>query len=213
MLEILIVRHGHSVANELGIFAGATDVPLSLIGNKQAELVSNYILQHYTIDAIYSSELQRAKNTVALVSEKLNVPIRTNSSFNEIYGGKWENRTFEEIYEKYPQDLLCWRDNIANSRCTEGESFIDLCKRTINGLKTVAEKHKSGRIIIATHAGATRAILSTLLNLSDEECAKLGWVSNASITTLLYNGENFTVKQISYDEYLSSLKTSLPKNI
>ena len=95
MLEILIVRHGHSVANDLGIFAGATDVPLSQIGNQQAELVSNYILQNYTIDAIYSSELSRAKNTVSLVSEKLAIPIITNPSFNEIYGGKWENETFE----------------------------------------------------------------------------------------------------------------------
>ena len=213
MLEILIVRHGHSVANELGIFAGATDAPLSQIGKQQAELVSNYILQNYTVDAIYSSELQRAKNTVRLVSEKLNLPIITNSSFNEIFGGKWENQTFEEIFKKYPEDLLCWRDDIANSRCTDGESFVELCKRTVPALEAVAEKHSSGRIIIATHAGVTRAILSTLLKLSPEECAKYGWVSNASITTLTYSNNNFTIKEVSYDEYLSSLKTSLPKSI
>ena len=66
MLEILIVRHGHSVANELGIFAGATDAPLSQIGNQQAELVSNYILQNYTTDGLSSAVLKNilSKNGV-----------------------------------------------------------------------------------------------------------------------------------------------------
>ena len=213
MIEFLIVRHGHSVANEKGIFAGATDVPLSETGMKQAELVSNFILENYSIDAIYSSELSRAKDTVKKVSEKLNLPIITNPAFNEIYGGKWENVTFEEIYKKYPEDLLRWRNDIANSKCTEGESFSALRKRTINGLNSLAEKHEGERVIIATHAGATKAMLCTILNLTNEECANFDWVSNASITTVTYNNKTFTVKQFSYDEYLSSLKTSLPNNI
>ncbi len=213
MIEFLIVRHGHSVANEKGIFAGATDVPLSETGKKQAELLSNFILENYTVNAIYSSELTRAKDTVKKVSEKLNLSIITNPSFNEIYGGKWENVTFEEIYKLYPNDLLRWRNDIANSKCTEGESFSDLRKRTINGLNLLAEKHEGERIIIATHAGATKAMLCSILNLTNEECAKFDWVSNASITTVIYNNKIFSVKQFSYDEYLSSLKTSLPNII
>ena len=86
-------------------------------------------------------------------------------------------------------------------------------KRTINGLISLAEKHEGERVIIATHAGATKAMLCTILNLTNEECANFDWVSNASITTVTYNNKTFTVKQFSYDEYLSSLKTSLPNNI
>lgn len=213
MIEFLIVRHGHSVANEKGIFAGATDVPLSKIGKKQAELVSDYIIENYSVNAIYSSELTRAKDTVKKVSERLNVPIITNPAFNEIYGGKWENVTFEEIYKKYPEDLLRWRNDIANSKCTDGESFSNLRERTINGLKSLTVNHDGERIIIATHAGATKAMLCSIMNLSAEECAKLDWVSNASITTVIFNEGKFSLKQFSFDAYLSSLKTTLPNNI
>ena len=72
MVKFLIVRHGHSVANEQSIFAGITDVALSKIGEQQAEAVSNYILNNHQIDAIYSSQLSRAKNTIKKVSESLN---------------------------------------------------------------------------------------------------------------------------------------------
>lgn len=213
MIKFLIVRHGHSIANEKSTFAGITDIPLSETGKKQAKAVSEYILQNYKIDAIYSSELTRAKDTVKLVSETLNIPIITNSSFNEIYGGKWEGLTFERIYQLYPNDLTCWLTDILNSRCTEGESFSELSARTVKGLKNLTVDNEGKTVLIATHAGALRSLLSGILNLSASECANLGWVSNASLTTIIYDNGNFSITQKGYDEYLNSLKTALPKNI
>ena len=213
MVKILIVRHGHSVANEKQIFAGATDVPLSEIGKKQAELVSNYILNNYSVDAIYSSELSLAKNTVIKVSETINLPINTNNSFNEVFGGKWESITFEEIYNKYPNDLLTWLNDIGNSRCTDGESFSELRKRAFEGLKEIAKQNEGKTLVLATHAGVSRALICAILNLSNDESNRIGWVSNASITTVIYNNGSFSLEQIGFDEYLNELKTSLPKNI
>ena len=213
MVKFLIVRHGHSVANEQSIFAGITDVALSKIGEQQAEAVSNYILNNHQIDAIYSSQLSRAKNTIKKVSESLNIPIITNPAFNEVYGGKWEGLKFEEIYNLYTEDFVTWLNDILNSRCTDGESFKQVCQRTSQELKRLAEGNEGKTILIATHAGALRSIVTSLKNLNNEECAKLGWVSNASTTTVIYQDGNFQIQKMGFDEYLNDLKTALPKNV
>ena len=67
--------------------------------------------------------------------------------------------------------------------------------------------------MLATHAGVSRALICAILNLSNDESNKIGWVSNASITTVIYNNGSFSLEQIGFDEYLNELKTSLPKNI
>lgn len=44
---LLFVRHGQSIANENGIFAGHLDVPLSELGQKQAVELKDYLLSRY----------------------------------------------------------------------------------------------------------------------------------------------------------------------
>ena len=215
MITFYIVRHGYSLANDANVFAGRTDVPLSEIGLRQAECVSAYILNNLKIDSIYSSELQRAKQTISKVAISLNLPIITNPNFNEIWGGKWEGLSFDEINKKFSKDIYVWRNDISNSICTDGESFKELKKRTFSTLKMLAENNlnENKNILIATHAGVIRSLLSSIMNLSDEECNKIGWVTNASITTVKYKDANFTIEKISEDNFLTSLKTQLPKNI
>ena len=57
---LLFIRHGQSMANVSGVFAGQLDVSLSELGRKQAEELKEYLLSKYKIDAIYSSDLSRA---------------------------------------------------------------------------------------------------------------------------------------------------------
>ncbi len=212
MVTLYLVRHGHSVANDEKFFAGNSDVGLSSIGKQQAQLVSDYILNNLEIDKIFSSTLSRAYDTISKVSEKLNLPINKNSGFNEIRGGKWEMLTFEQIIASYGEDFASWQTNIYDSRCTGGESFKEVMYRTFNELTKVAKNNNGKKILIGTHAGVIRAIITAINNLSSQECNALGWVSNASLTTIIYENEKFEIQSISYDEYLNGLTTSLPKS-
>ena len=213
MVTLYLVRHGYSVANDQKFFAGNSDVELSDIGKQQAKLVSDYILNNLKIDKIYSSSLSRAYDTIFQVGEGFNLPIIKNTAFNEIYGGEWEMLTFEQVLSNYYSDFICWKNNIYESRCTGGEGFKDVITRAYSELKKIAENNNGKNILIGTHAGVIRAIITAIKNLSAEECNSLGWVSNASLTTIIYQNEKFEIKQTSYDEYLNGLSTSLPKNI
>ena len=82
MTKFIIVRHGQSKANENGYLVGCTEAPLSTLGKKQAELACKYILNTYKINAIYSSPLSRACNTVKQVANELNLPMPDGNRTN-----------------------------------------------------------------------------------------------------------------------------------
>lgn len=117
---LLFVRHGQSIANENGIFAGNLDVPLSELGQKQAVELKDYLLSRYKIDAIYSSDLSRAYATVLPTAEAIKIPIQKDTALREIDGGKWEGMLQKEIAVEYPQDYAVWHNNTGLSRCTGG---------------------------------------------------------------------------------------------
>ena len=70
MTKFIIVRHGQSEANLKEIYAGRFDVPLTATGKKQAELVTEYVLKTYRVDAVYSSPLLRARETVKEIAPR-----------------------------------------------------------------------------------------------------------------------------------------------
>lgn len=65
MAELILLRHGESLWNKLDIFTGWVDVPLSKKGIEEAIAVGEKI-QNKPIDAIFTSTLIRAKETIAI---------------------------------------------------------------------------------------------------------------------------------------------------
>ena len=112
MTKFIIVRHGQSEANLKEIYAGRFDVPLTATGKKQAELVTEYVLKTYRVDAVYSSPLLRARETVKEIAIKAGVPLLLCDGIEEIFGGEWEGKTLPEIAKNYAKDALLWKDDI-----------------------------------------------------------------------------------------------------
>ena len=73
--EIVVVRHGETVANKQGVLQGHLDTPLNETGVIQAQAIAER-LKNRSFDAIYSSDLQRAANTArAIVAHHSQVDI------------------------------------------------------------------------------------------------------------------------------------------
>ena len=75
MVTLLLVRHGESLYNMQRCFTGHSDIPLTELGEKQAELTAQYLTEHFKVDAIWSSDLQRAKSTAKPCADRLGLPI------------------------------------------------------------------------------------------------------------------------------------------
>ena len=193
---LLFVRHGQSIANENGIFAGHLDVPLSELGQKQAVELKDYLLSRYKIDAIYSSDLSRAYTTVLPTAEAIKIPIQKDTALREIDGGKWEGMLQKEIAVEYPQDYAVWHNNTGLSRCTGGESMQEVQSRGIAAVERIANKHLGQTVLIATHAGFLRAMQCYWQKLPLSKMKDITWVPNASVTEVRYSNDDYELVRL-----------------
>lgn len=211
MAKILLIRHGQSEGNIKRVFCGRIDYSLTPAGKEQGEETCKYIYSEYKVCGIYASELIRAKQTVEKLSALTGIPITAKKEFNELYGGKWEDRTVPFIAENYPDDFKVWQENVGEARPTGGESFSELRERVFRGLKEVSDdcRGKDGVAVIATHGGVIRTIECVLRGLTLSEMKNVPWVNNASVTTVSSKDGEFCLERVGYDAFLGDKRTKM----
>lgn len=205
MTKFIIVRHGQSKANEGGYLAGVTDVPLSSLGEKQANAVCQYILNKYKIDAIYSSPLERACNTVKGVADALDLPIIKEDNLIELDFGELEGLTLENIKANYDNAYGKWANDPGVYVPKGGEAMIHLQARVVEKLKEIAKKEGEKTVLIGSHSSVIRALQCYIQDLPLEKMKNTPWVVNASLAEINFDGENFYIFKYGYDGHLINL--------
>jgi len=213
MVTLILIRHGESQANRQRIFAGQIDPDLQNKGIKQAKLTAKYIVEHYNVDKIYSSDLQRAYKTALCLAEELNIEITQDKNLREIHGGEWEGIKFSDLPVKYPKEFNIWMNHIGLSCCVGGESVKQLGDRIMRAITKIAEENEGKTVAVATHATPIRAVQSIIQSGSVEAMENIPWVSNASVTVLEYDNNVWKIIEVSKDEHLAELKTELPTSV
>mgnify|MGYP001616981591 CR=1 FL=1 len=77
MTRFLLVRHGETPWNDQARYQGQEDIPLSEQGWAQAEHLAERLASE-SIDAIYASDLARARDTAQVVARRLGKPVMWN---------------------------------------------------------------------------------------------------------------------------------------
>ena len=213
MTHLILIRHGQSQANLERRFAGIYDAPLTALGERQAALSAAYVAKNYKISRVYASDLRRAYFTGKAAADACGVEIVPDRRLREISAGAWEGMLFDEIVEKYPEDFGLFMTDVGASRATDGESVAELAARVMDALHDLAEHHDGETVVIATHATPIRAAQSLVSYGDLAHMQSLKWVSNASVTDLVYDKGAFHFDLISHDEHLAGLVTKLPDTI
>ena len=212
--KIIMIRHGQSQANAESRFAGHSDFDLTDLGRQQAKCAADYLRKCGIVpDVIYSSDLKRAHNTALPIAEEFGLPINDTEGLREIFAGDWEGRLFDEIKEEYPDLFGCWFGDNGNCRCPNGESVAELGQRVFECLAEIGEENRDLTVAVATHATPIRALQAITTYGSVSEIKKVPWVSNASVSTVIYDKGTFTFEESGYDKHLIGLTTELPKDI
>lgn len=186
MSRFYLVRHGETVWNKQSRYQGQSNVPLSDTGRMQAKILSRR-LENEAIDLIYASDLDRAIETANIIAEPHDLEVVCSKSMRELGFGIWEGLTYDEIINKWPESMKKWQNDPLNVKPPNGETLAELMERTSDFLMAVAKNHPDKTILIATHAGPIRAILSVLLDLKWEFFWKFK-ISNTSLTIIDYDG-------------------------
>jgi phosphoserine phosphatase len=150
-MQIVLLRHGATDWNLQGRCQGSSDRRLTEVGLRQAEQISTQ-LSNETIHAVYSSSLERARQTAQLVSRPHNLPVMIEDDVRELDHGELEGLTFNEIKEKYSEFLTVWRTAPAEIRVPGGERLADVAQRAWDALTRIAERHQEEHtVVVVSH--------------------------------------------------------------
>jgi len=147
---LLLVRHGETDWNAEGRLQGQTDRPLSDFGRRQARQLAE-ALEGEELEAIYSSDLARARETAEIVGERLGLPVELDPDLREKDWGTWEGLTSVE------------RDRVE----FVGESTDEHRDRILRSLRRISERHPGeGRILVVTHGGSMRRVQTAAMGMA-----------------------------------------------
>ena len=208
MTEIYLVRHGYTKSNELDVFLGQQNIDLTDKGRKQAECVGEY-LKDKNISMIYSSDLDRACQTAEPLSNAIKLPIIKRENLREIAAGEWDWVSYEQINEKYSDAWWYWGNDICNSYCVGGETFLEVQERVYGEMVKIAEESDGKTITVFSHGTSIKSFLCKVLGLTGKEANDLTYPGNASVTRLLYDNGKFTADYVGYNKHLGELATNL----
>ena len=124
MTTLLLVRHGETDWNAEGKLQGHTDRPLNAYGRRQAQTLAERFASE-SIDALYASDLSRARETAEILGAKLGLGVEVDPDLREKNWGNWEGLTSEE---RLQVDY-------------EGETSEDHRERTLRAVERIAERH------------------------------------------------------------------------
>ena len=204
MTRLIIVRHGQSLANLNGIFAGRSDFDLTDLGHEQADLVGEYLSKKENIDVIYSSDLLRAYNTAVPTSRLIGVPIIKDPSLREIDGGLWDGLNVSEIAKRYPEALDRWINDFSSAVCTGGESISDVYLRAVPHICELSCANNGKTVLITTHAIVAKSFNAYSLGFSETEVGRSPDIKNASINIYEMDGARVLSTAFGITEHLGS---------
>ncbi|MBL8397046.1 MAG: histidine phosphatase family protein [Candidatus Accumulibacter sp.] len=175
-----IVRHGETTWNAEKRIQGHIDVGLNAAGLAQAEATANW-LAGQAISAIYSSDLQRARQTAQRIAAMFNLVIGLRPEFRERSYGIFEGRTYDESREAFPEEYGAFERRDPDFVIPGGESLEQLNERVCAGLWQVATDHPNQTVVVVTHGGVLD-IINRLVRAIPLSRARDFLIPNASIS-------------------------------
>jgi len=154
-----VVRHGQTEANAGHLFSGASDVPLSLLGEQQARELGSKLTGRY--DLAFHSGLERSRRTLelALSSSPASVgALIEDGRLAERSLGALEGRPSMPISE-YEQDDFAYAPQ-------DGEPYASVAHRVLSFLADLActadLRPEPLRALACTHVGPMRLLVPPL---------------------------------------------------
>ena len=217
--RVIIVRHGQSSYNSLKMIQGRCDESvLTEKGYEDARKVGA-ALSSLKFDAVYSSPLQRAKQTAEVILSYLpgSPELLAPSNLMEIDLPLWEKQCRQEVQEKFPDDYLCWKER-PHEFCmviptAEGsrEHFpvLALYEQAQQFWKEILPRHQGGTILIVAHNGINRCLITSALGIPPARYHSIQQ-SNCGINVLNFAGAWGELVQLESLNQTSHLGNPLP---
>ena len=201
MTRIYFVRHGQSEANARGLVAGHLDVPLTPLGEQQAQETAQY-LKDVPFSHIYTSPLSRAYRTAEPHLQYHGVPLTVAEGLKEFNLHAWEGVPKAQLAGK-DAEFDKFASAFATATLPDGTYVPDLGPVYRDAVIELAKKHPDQTILLVTHAAMLRIMIGTVIGMDVERYENdLPFPSNASVQIMDFDGEKLSLVAFSVDGHL-----------
>jgi probable phosphoglycerate mutase len=150
--RLCVVRHGETAWNAEHRVQGQLDVPLNEVGQAQAQAAARALARE-KFDAIYASDLSRARQTAAPTAELFSMQVVLEKDLRERHYGIFERLTYAEVKLRYPEDYARFEARDPEYDFRTGESLRDFSARSIAVISKLVKQNKGRNILVFTHGG------------------------------------------------------------
>jgi len=216
---VILVRHGRSTYNDQGLFQGCCDDSVLTDKGKLEAHRTGIALQNIAIDAIFSSPLQRTKQTAQEICSVINcsLTIKTHPNLQEVDLPGWEGLSFQDVRENLADDYRIWQEfpdqfQMSSSLTTNKPEYpvLNLYKRAEQFWQEILPYYQGKTILIVSHGGTIRALISTALGIKSDRYHFLQQ-SNCGISILHFDSQNSKKSCLTAMNVTSYLGETLPK--
>jgi glucosyl-3-phosphoglycerate phosphatase len=188
--RLVLWRHGRTEWNATGRFQGQLDPPLDEEGRTQARLAAPYLVAAGLPGddtVVVSSDLSRAAETAATLTDLLGVPLRLDARLREHGMGCWEGLTRDEVAERYPEQYADWTAG-RPVRGRGGEEPADVAERALAALVDLPPARTA---VVVTHGGTAGRLMERLLEIGPDHRRVFGPLGNCAWSELSFQGERW----------------------
>lgn len=211
MTDIILIRHGETDWNRVRRMQGHLDIGLNAHGRLQARALATALADE-SVDAIYASDLQRARDTAQVIAAAHHKQVNIEPLLRERCYGAFEGLMYDEISAHYPQAFSQWRARDPYARFPAGErsaeTLHEFSLRAVAAVTHLAHQHQDGKIIIVTHGGVLDCIYRAAHGMGLLELREFD-MKNAAINRLHWRDSALHVTHWSQIEHLTHLDEAL----
>lgn len=189
--RIIAIRHGETAWNVDTRIQGHLDIPLNDTGLWQARQAAQ-ALAGEPVDAIYSSDLQRAWATAQAIASTTGAPISPDLGLRERSFGMMQGLTFAEIEARHPEQARRWRQREPAFAPEGGESLITLRERITATTTRLASRHPGGLIVLVAHGGVLDVLYRAATG-QELQAPRTWQLTNAAINRLLWTDSGLSL--------------------
>jgi len=209
MTRLILIRHGESTWNPLGIYQGQIDTPLSERGRRQM-MATAARLREIAIDAkvIYTSPLRRASESASIIARELNIPALQDSRLQEIHHGHWQGLRIDEVRKRWGKLWDAWRMSPTTVQMPGGEHFRDVQRRVMEAVRDITHTWPTSTIIIVAHDLTLKVIIAEIASAGEVSLPTL-CLENGGLTIIEWHGNQRRLLVLNETKHLREIGSSL----
>jgi 2,3-bisphosphoglycerate-dependent phosphoglycerate mutase len=189
--QVLFIRHGETDWNRIKRIQGHIDIPLAQSGVSQAQQLAVRLAREAeagaALDAIYSSDLQRAQQTAQPAAAALGLPLQLKPGLRERAYGVFQGHDSAEIEARFPDEYAVWQTRDPGFAPQGGESSRVFYHRVVHAVESIVADHPQGRIACVAHGGVLDCVYRFVNGLPLDAPRNYALL-NTSINTVEFDG-------------------------